>query len=149
MSTITTIYDQILTELGVILPNHTVIPNAYSLTENSDKAFFKGYGVAVGPGENGKRLITGKYDITRSILISIVRKTFAGDFQAKDTAVKNILEDQILILAEAAKNDNFGLGSSVASFQYESDAGVELLTDEAKFIKIDTVFSVVYFEDIS
>jgi hypothetical protein len=45
MSKITTVYDYVVSSMATLFPSKTIIPNAYSIQDNSDNFLRDGYGV--------------------------------------------------------------------------------------------------------
>jgi len=151
MSDISTIFNAFVSELATALSGHQRLTNPYDLVDNANTTLRKGYGVAVGAGENSKRLIGSKYSVTRAINVTITRQAYAKEFDisAKDTAVKNILEDYNLVIKEAAKSDNFSTGVVADRLEYVSDTGIfSVNAENHKFLAITITFETEYFEDI-
>ena len=151
MSKITTIYDAIVTHVATLLPNHSRLRNPYEIEGNINSVLKKAYGIAMGTGRNTRRLVGEQHSVERIIIITLTRQVFAkeSDITAKDTGVKNIFEDQAILLKDAWSIQNFTTGSS--KFQYVNDAGLEFVRiDEGfRFVKIETTFIVEYIENIT
>lgn len=151
MSTISTAFDAVVTTVGTLLSSHIQIPNPYVLSDNHDMVLRKGFGVGIGIGENTHRTMGDQHSIDRVILIVVTRQIFASetDTTAKNTGVKNLLEDHELIIAEAGKADKFGLSSSVSDIDYVSDNGIEAVRgDKENFLSISSTFSLKYINNI-
>jgi len=150
MSDISTIFDGVVSRITGLLPNHTRLSNPYAIDENSDHQLKKGFGVALGPGRNTKRIICEKHSVERSIIVTITRQVFAkeNDTTKRDDMVKNLLEDHAILIKDAWNIVNYDTGAT--KFNFEEDSGIEFarFEDGFKFIQIRMTYLVEYIENI-
>lgn len=144
MSNISDIYDSLVTRLQAVFPNHTRLPHSAFLENNPSFFLRQGYGVHFGPAVNPERLVGCQYSIDRSFLVSLTREDVATNLDpvVTATAQKNLMEDLKLIIDDLHQNTTF-------KFRYVSDGGIiPVFDDKKKFLFIENVFNVEYFETI-
>ena len=150
MSKITTIYDEAITLIEGVLPNHQRLANPYQIEENPEIWLDQGYAVAIRTGVNTKRQISCRLSIERQISIVITRKYYGNDADAsrKATTEKSLLEDQLLIINEFESQTPFSVSTKS---EFVSDSGIVFVfsSEEKPFYMIESTFGIEYFENIS
>lgn len=149
MSTISIIYDNFKTILSTIYPNKRELTNPIAIERNADQLLTNGYGLSVGNAVNTNRLVGCQLSVSRDFTITITRQVegINKDTASLDSAEKSLLEDHLLIINEAYKNGQ--LNFICTKVNYTSDSGiVEIITDQKKFLMIQIILSVEYFETI-
>lgn len=149
-TTITDALDQIETELVALLTGYTRLPFPSVIEANTEGSLRLGFAIDVGPGVNTKELASCKMVIERDVSVILTRQVYAGslDVDTKYDAVKNILEDHLIVVKHFEQNPQ--LGGIVTVFDYDSDNGVEpVFADKENFIKIELNFKLKYFEDLT
>lgn len=149
MSTISTIYDNFKTILSTIYPTKRELTNPFSIEKNADQLLTNGYGLQVGNATNTNREVCNKLSVARDFTITITKQVegINKDTASLDSAEKALLEDHLLIISECQKNAQ--LNSICSKVNYTSDTGiVEIITDQKKFLMIQILISVEYFETI-
>jgi hypothetical protein len=151
MSTnITTAYNAMITRLAAVLTSHKRLTNPYNLSDNTHQFLTIGYGLAIGPAENTRRILGCLITQRRELQVVITRKYFATQFDVsgKSTTEKQILEDLFLVVKDFEKSTN--LNDTNLTTQYVSDSGIEFVDgDGGPFLAIRATFSLDYQEDIT
>lgn len=145
MSTISSLYDSLITRLAVALPSHLRLSNPYDLEQNPERFLNQGYGVAFGTGENTKQIVDCTLSMRMDIIVSVTRQ-FVGqetDHDGKATVEKNLFEDQLLVIKDFCNN------ITVGTIDFNGHGGVEfIVTDKSNFLALRSTFSIIYFESI-
>lgn len=150
-SKISTIYDAIVTRLGVVFPNHTRLSSSYQLELNPEDWLSLGYALQINSGANSNLHVGCILDIERTVTVAITRefKALELDVGPKATTEKDLLEDQYLLINDFEKV--FSLNDpSVSAFQFVSDSGIQsVFPDKNSFLKIESIFRIKYWEDLN
>jgi len=152
MSKISTIYDGIVTRLDTLFPDHRRISNPYFPDENSTPALRKGYGLQIGSISNPQEVLSCQLSIDRDMIITLSREFRAREFQLtkKEDTFKDLLEDQFLILKDFEGDPTLGLSGVLTNILFVSGSSIErVFDDKDNFVKLDTTFSIKYFEDLT
>lgn len=150
MSKITTILNELKARIQLELPSHAQLTNPYNVGANTEMALKKGFGIAVGPGDNTNRNLSCKLSVNRSILIKLTTKFYATDLNvdAKEAAEKDLLESQFLIIKSMEKEPT--LNGNLATSGFVSDSGIlRVYDDKDQFLKLESVFNFEYMEDLN
>ena len=152
MSNISSSYDAIVTRLGVLFPNHLRMHNPYNPELNPESVLNKGYGIQMLSGVNTERNLSCLLSISRTIVIVLTRNYFSKELDTltKASVEKTLLEDQFILIKDLEKDSTVNASSYITTFKYSSDSGIQsVFTDKNSFIKIETNFSLEYFEDLN
>jgi hypothetical protein len=153
MSTqITAIYDSIVTTVSGLLSSYIRLQNPYDLSDNTEGALRKGWGIAVGTSTNSNRQVSCHVSQVQTIRIVISRQMYASDLNvsAKADAQKNLLEDLFLVIKEYSKEEISLAGNEQANINYIGHDGIEeVFVKEKHYIKIEGSFVIEYFETLN
>jgi hypothetical protein len=147
-SKITTVYGAYNTWISGILTSYKKLPNPYSSEDNSELLLKKGYGIAIGPGENTNRYFGCKHSTKRTFAVILTNQVTVTDHNVTGhaTAELSLLEDAYL-LRKAVETDPTLLNSTTKTL-YQDDTGIEFVeNDRFKFFKIVVNFVSEYIED--
>lgn len=151
MSTkITTIYDRLVTTLGLAFPSHLKLSNPYNVQQNDFKLLNKGYGFYMSSGLNTNRMLACEMSIQRDVTIvqTIVHRGTDRDLAIRQAAEKSLLEDHFLLVKTLELDAD--LNSNCARFIYVSDTGISFLSDEQRnFLTISSIYTFEYFERLT
>lgn len=149
MSKISTAYDELNTILIGLFPNKIQLANAISIEQNTDAALKDGYGIHIGPGLNTNRHVSCKMSLQRGMTIILTIQSFANELRTAEryVAMKALLEEHF-ILTKRFENDP--TLTTAGNFVFLSDAGIQQVINESnQFFKIETLFKMEYFEDLT
>lgn len=147
MSTISTAYDNIITQISTSLPNHVRLSNPYNIEENPDPIMVQSFGLAVSGATNLDDLASCQMHVNRIMIVVITRKmtSLNDDPVAKATAQKLILEDHFILLDAFERNAT--LSSIVIDFKFLSDNGLEFVRgDNDTFMMVQMSYNLNYIE---
>lgn len=150
MSNISTIFDDFKSSVSALLSGHSQLTNPFDTAQNVESVLTRGYGIRLGPGNNTNRNISCKMSVQRELTLIITRKAYAQELNitGKESVEKQILEDQYLVIKAVQQSPTLG-SSAITKIDYSSDNGIEFIfTDRDNFLKIETVFTVEYFEEL-
>jgi hypothetical protein len=151
MSTISSAYNALLSTLGSLYSTHYRLANPYKLDGNADVFLAKGYGIAMGAGENTQRLISGGYlSIRRTFDVTLTRLFSAldEDGSSKATTEKQLFEDQLALINYFEEDPT--MGQTVTNVKFVSDNGIETVFGEREqYLAVTSSFSVEYLEPIT
>lgn len=151
MSKVSTIYDQLVdVTIPAVLPNHTRIPNAYSLEDNSDNFTRQGWGLRVGtstPAESEFKAFNNERTFTIVLTREIIR--LDSDSDTVDTAVKLLLEDVYELQKRLLNPDQIAIESDVEQIDISNVSGIEFVTgDKFNFAAIEADFLINIRENL-
>jgi hypothetical protein len=146
MSTeISSIYDDILTELDTVLTGKTRIPNPYSL-ENNPMTFMRdSYGLRVDGAEATQRDFN-VFSRFRNFTVVLSREILTTEVQTTptDTAVKAMLEDIYTLQKEFLGGDQFGSATNIDIVNAGGFSGIEFFNfEKGNFISSEVTFSIM------
>lgn len=155
MSNISTAFDEIKLRMEALFPYASgwyQMANPYQVEQNTLATHDKGWGIALGPGSNTNRNLSCKLSINRTITVTFLRRRYANemDIVPKETAEKQILEDQYILIKDFEKAPALNNSTSgITRFQYDSDGGIEnVFEGNEAFIKLATTYNLEYFEHL-
>lgn len=148
MSKITDIYDAITAQLSTTLTGYVRIPNPYVVEENVYLLLQKGYGVAVGPGDDTERytgcLMSWRRDFTVVVVNQIT--TTENNTDSRMVLEKSILDDHDKLIKAFWNNSSLG-GNAIKS-SITSDSGINFIdADKRKFFGFEMILEVEYQQD--
>lgn len=150
MTKISDAYDLMILRLQTLFPDHRQIPNPYKLDENSELLLRQGYGLSISVGENTNRQVGCQMSIRRDMIVSLTRVVRANEFDvsAKDSAIKQLFEDQYLLIKDVETYP--GLNSNdIVSAKYTTDNGIQFVFGEKdNYMALETTIAVEYFENL-
>jgi len=150
MSTkITSIYNQLITEIETKLSSYTRIPNPYAPEENPELFLRKGYGIGIGTALNTRRLVCGYFSIKRNFSIMLINQLFSTDTNSSSRGdfERLMMEDQYQIINALEANNT--LSGSAVSTLFASDSGIQFISGEiGKYVICETIFEIEYLEPI-
>lgn len=146
-SKITSIYSAFEAFVAANLSSYRRMANGYSLEDNSGLLLNKGWGFAVGPGNDANRYVGCKHSTVRTFTVNLVNQATATDHDLAGHKAQElaILEDAYL-LRKAIESDP-DLAQTAASATYVEDTGITFLeNDRFRFYRIGLNFRVEYHE---
>lgn len=156
MSALSLIYDAMNADLEALypLPTYRKLDNPYIVEENSSLILNRGWGFAIGSGSNTKRKIGCKLSIEREITLinTIVNRGTVRDMTIRESAEKQIMEDQFLAIKAFEKDPNISVSVAqyVSKMEFQGDNGIEyIFDDKTNFLVMRSSFIMEYFEDIN
>lgn len=147
MSSISTIYDTLRTQLATTLSSHTELNNPYVLEDEADIMFDAGWTIGLFEGENTNRNLCPKLSLSRNFTVTVTRRTFSPDRDITErvTAEKALFEDMISVIQDLQCMED----ANISKIEYVSDNGLEfLLGDRFNILLIQATFNVEYFENL-
>lgn len=145
MSRVSEIYDAITTYLSTTYTSRKRFSDAIDIGANSDLLLASGYGLRMDSSELTPRSILGSVSFRRNITV-ILTNLVSGmdtDNAKRDKAIKTLFEDQYLLFQALQQNSIVPETTNLVS-----DNGIlEVPTDRASLLMIETIFTVEYFED--
>jgi len=147
MSKISTVYDEIRALIPANLSGYTELNNPYTITDEADLNFDKGYAVGLGAGTNTNRLLSCAMSISRDFVLTLTKRMFLTnrDITNRIIAEKALFEDQITLV----KKFELATSSAISKIEYVSDNGLEFLeADRFGILVLQFVVRVEYFETI-
>jgi hypothetical protein len=151
MSKISTIHDYLVTLVSTQLPSYTELPNPYIPEENNELYLSKGFGVAVGAGQDRNRVVSCKLTWQRDFQVVLTNQITATDHDItqRQTVTKAILEDHYTLIDAIYKDT--GLGGNAAKAEVFADSGLQFLTvgETDRYFVIILDVLVEYFEDLT
>lgn len=150
MSKISDAYDALLTRIKAQLTTHIQLPNPYKPEENNEQQLRKGLGLRIGGGQNTNRSIGCQLSVGRDFIMVLTRVVRANEMMtgAKESAIKSLFEDQMLVLKSLEQDPSLGIPSA-ANAIFTDDGGLEyVFTGKDGFIKLETTINVEYFENL-
>lgn len=151
MSEIADIYDAVVVEMTALLPNHTRIPNPYSLEDNPDMFLKKGWGVAIGTSTQ-RELDFCRLQMERTFSLITTREVFYLDTKgdAFDAMVKELIDDHTLIQTEFHKADEIGQAAKIDLITVSSCSGPEVVFGEKfKYLTMSTEILVAHSDVVT
>ncbi len=153
MSKISTIYDQLISVvIPTLLPDHTRVPNAYSLEDNIEGLLRQGWGLRVNsssPTEDGSDFKS--FNNIRSFSIIVVREVVKteSEFDTLDTVSKNLLEDIYTLQKDLLNVDQIDIETSIEQISTGATSGIEfVLGDKFNFAFIEAEFEINIRENL-
>lgn len=148
MSAISDVYDAMITILDTTFPSSTyrqlVNPNIPELCDTM--ALNRGYGFYVGPKSVRQKLGNADgFDISLFVIQTIVVRGTDRDITIRQTAEKNLLEDQYLLTNYFRENTS--IANKIWDINFASDGGIEaIFTDKQNYLMIQTTLRGIYSE---
>jgi len=145
MTRISSVYDDMLTELETIFPNKLRIPNVYSLVDNPSTFMRDSYGLRVDAAERASREIN-LFSRIRNFSVVFSREIVTTEIQTTqtDTAVKAMLDDIYTAQKEFLGADDFGSSANLDIANVGSFSGIEYFNiDKSNFITSEVAFSIM------
>jgi len=149
-SKITTIFDNLVTFMETVLPNHARLNDPYQIENNPEMLLRKGWGIQVNDGLDTSRFVCPEYTLSRNFTLVVVRESPAKDSDParRESAKLEILEDLHTLLVEAvSENTLYGIA---LDFKYSSDGGFQnVFVDNKPYTYLASIFTVEYSQQIS
>lgn len=152
MSAVSTAYDNLRTRVATILTSGDgwfEVPNPYNPAGNSALIQEKGWGIAIGPGQNANRELSCNIHIDRTFTLLICMALHAQDHDADKYAslVKEIYEALFSVTEDFETNDS--LNSGLILCNYESDSGIQTFeADKFDFLYVQATFTTRLIETL-
>lgn len=150
MSTVSTIYDALQTQVAALFPNKLELSDVINIENNDDKTLADGYGIQLGASTNSNRQICNTYSVQRDFIITITSLN-AGNHKSNnifETTSKTLLEDLHLLIKNVS--ENAAIRSTNAIIDWNSDGGIEKFNGESRqFLIIRATFRLEYFESLN
>jgi hypothetical protein len=142
-----TIYDAIVDVIEANLTDYKRIANPYAMNENTFHQLSKGFGLAIGGGNDTERYLGCLVTWRRTFTVLLTEQMIAtqNDHSTRETVEKSIL-DAHDILRKAFYNNSTLSGNAIKT-TITDDAGVGFIaTERAKFLVMEMVLEVEYQE---
>lgn len=152
MSVTSDIYDEIVTRMTALFPNHQRLSHAYTPEESPEPQLRQGWALQHGSGENTNRKLGCKVSVRRQFIIIVTRKYYSHDSdpEAKALTDKDIIEDVRLIINNAESTPYLDGIVNNPNVRYVSDTGVQFVYANNKpFYKSEVLLEAEYFEDLN
>lgn len=149
-TSISTVYDGILTELAAIFSSKIRIPNAYSLVDNPTQYLRDAYGMRVDAAVETRRDFC-TFSRIRDFTVILTREVIKTEIQTSqvDTAVKAMLEDVYTLQKEFSNADQIGVATSLDKIDVGAFTGIEYFNfEKSNFISTEVSFSIMVTNDI-
>lgn len=150
MSTVSDIYDALVTKVSGIATGYARLPDPYNITENSALIAKKAYGVAIGPGTNTERYVgcfaTWQREFTIGLITQVVNTE--NDVTGRASVEVDLWEIQHELLRSFDADS--ALGGLVIKATVTSDTGIEYIEGQlSKFLALEIGLSVEYQESLT
>mgnify|MGYP007051599851 CR=1 FL=1 len=121
-------FDDFKSLCASLLPDHKMLTNPYAAEQNTAAALALGFGLVLGAGENTHRTINCMMSLRRNFHLILTRKFYATELNivGKEDAMKQLFEDQKLIISYVEKNPTIS-SNSIAKIDFLSDNGIEFV----------------------
>ena len=143
-TSISTVYDAILTELGTIFASKTRIPNAYSLQDNPVQFLRDSYGLRVDAAVETQRDFC-TFSRSRDFTVILTREVIKTEIQTTqvDAAVKAILEDVYTLQLHFKAADQIGAATSIDIINIGAFTGIDyFIFEKSNFMTTEVSFSI-------
>lgn len=143
MSKFSTIYDQIITTLGVLFADKIEISNPDNLLDNVDSELCNGFGVMIGPANPMDFDYSEFYenrDVTIIFTEEVIRKE--GDEVQFKTIKKNIIEDTVTLKQDFLANDQISIASDIQEIKLITSSGVDIIPGKEKILTATVTFTI-------
>ena len=147
MGQISTVYDEIRSQISGVLTTHTELNNPYFIEDDADVNFDNGWCVGLGAADNTNRYVCNKLTVSRDFTFTLTKRVFAvdRDITKRITAEKALFEYQMDVL----KVLDIYTSDVVVKMRYTSDNGLEFLDgDRFGILMLQTTINVEYFENL-
>lgn len=151
MSKISTVYDTILTALGVIFPEKTRLFDGYVITDNPEHIMRDGYGIRKGATIFQEAELC-RFTDAHDFETVLTREVVHGEDQTGpvDDAVKALLEDAFEFRERFYRYDELGIATDITAVTLGSTSPVERVNvGQGKFITVSIAFTVQVTEDFN
>lgn len=152
MSKITTLYDQFVSRLVSLLPQHKKLSDPYLFEKNTDSEKRQGFGIRTGPGNNPQLQVSCNIILDQEITLVLTRLTKAHETERDKKAAteKALLEDLFLVIRDVEAQPSLGIPATVIGGAYQSHGGIEFVQAERDdYLKIEATFTFRYVEDFN
>ncbi len=150
MSKISTVYDQVLTELNTLFSTKTRIPNAYSLIDNNDNFLRDGWGLVLGsssPAPSEFKSFNREFTFTVVLSREVIR--LDSDSATIDTVSKALLEDAYTMERRFMDYDQLSIEADIEIIRQGNNSGVEFfIGDNFSFASLEADFIINIRENI-
>ncbi len=151
MSKVSTIYDQLKdTILPALLPNHTRIPNAYSLPDNDEGLLRQSWGLRVNTANPSDSEFKA-FNVVRTFTVVLTREVvdLESQFDSIDNASKELLEDVVTLQKRLINPDQIAIESDIELIDLGNISGIEFVQgDKYNFAFIEADFLINIRENI-
>ena len=148
MSTVSTIYDAIVSKMAGLYPNYHRIANPYDIGANPEIMLKKSWGIAIGPGVNTERFVGCLSSWERTITIAFMRQVVKteNDATGKASVEKLLLEDANTLLLDLEADPT--ISGSVIKTVFADDSGIQYVQGrESSYLAIEIGLRVEYLQD--
>lgn len=151
MSFVSDLYDAIVEDIKVALPDYDQIANLPDADDNANNLFVKSFGVGFGPGQNTNRLTKPKF--SRQLQCDIILVNKVGSTESNVSFLsdqqKSIQEDLFAIIKEIRSGTNVNALCPTKN-EYTADSGIDFIDGaRAKYYVVSSLFTFEYFETLS
>ena len=142
MSKISTVYDAMLTRLGVLYPNKTRIPNPYNIEDNNDNFLIDGFGLIVDSSAVQPHEFCN-FNVERTFTVILTREMIATDSDETkyDSVAKLLLEDVYTLQKDFYNVNQLASEASIEQISLGPSSGVsEIFSGKINHLSIETSF---------
>ena len=151
MSIISSAYEAIETKLDSLFSaTHKKINYPQVIENNDTLTLARGYGFYISFSSNTEKMVSCQLSLLRevNILLTIVNRGTHLDTNIRETAEKQLLEDQFTLIKALEKEPT--VQDQLAYFKFSSDNGIEqVFDDKSNYLVIESTFLMEYFENLN
>ena len=144
MSKISTVYDALVTRLGVLFGAKTRIPNPYELSDNNDQFLVNGYGLTISSSDQAPHEFK-VFNIERIFNVVFTRELIATDSDETqyDSIAKALLEDVYIVQKDFYNESQVAVESSVENIGLGTSSGIEFVfSGKKRYLLIEVGFPI-------
>lgn len=152
MSVTSDVYDEVISRIETVLPNHLRLAHAYLPEQSPEPQLRQGWAIQHGAGENSNRKLGCMVSVRRNFNVIVTRKYYSldSDPEAKALTDKEIIEDARLVINDIEANPYLSGIANNPNIKYLSDSGVQFIySNDKPFYKIEILLVAEYFEDLN
>jgi hypothetical protein len=150
MSKVSIIYDTIVEQLGILYPDKTRIPYAYSLSDNNARFLIDGYGLQIG-SSSFEQLEFCNFMNSREVTIVLTREVFRTDSDADviDDISKGLLENVYEVQKLFYSYNELGIEQDIAKVDISSVSAIEeVVSGKQSFLSMSASFNFFILEQL-
>jgi len=152
MSIISNLYDQVVTRVETVLPNHKRLADPYFLEKNTDAAKRKGFGIKIGPGLNTEEQLSCDIIMSQTISIIVARMSTGRELEIEKKAdtEKLLLEDFWSIIQDFETDPPLGDSQIIIASSFNGHNGIESIRGaKDNFLFLEGSFNFRFRKDLN
>lgn len=151
MSKISTIYDQLRSQIGLLFPSKVELPNPYSLIDNTELYLKDSWGLTVGSGSNSVINYLKEDTEAREFTVFLTKELRRLDTDVTIIAAKTkeLLEEFRDLKNDLLDFDQIGIYQTVQKIDFIAGSGLQFVQiNNFSFIYCTITFNIEYSETI-